>query len=46
MGKLATILTRIEYRNDVGMLKPSGELDLPEKAVGAQGRGQFRSEDL
>ena len=38
--------TGVEQREDVGVLKRRGELDLGEEALGAQDRGKFRVKDL
>ena len=38
--------TRIVQRQDVGMLQPRGDLDLPEEALGSQGRGELGVEHL
>src|SRR5207249_1827373 len=42
----AVRLSRIEQREDVGMLQLGSDLDLAEEPLRAQGRGQFRFEDL
>jgi hypothetical protein len=39
-------LTRIVDRQDVGMLEPGGEADLPLEPVGAEGGGQLRQQHL
>src|SRR3989449_3688920 len=35
--------SRVEKRQDVGVVEPGGELDLPQEALGAQGQRELRS---
>src|SRR5207244_10715277 len=39
-------LSRVEERQDVGMVEPGRELDLPQEPLGAQGDREFRSQHL
>src|SRR5204862_398459 len=39
-------LSRIEKRQDVGVVQPGGELDLPQEPLGAEGHRELRSQHL
>ena len=42
----AGLFAGVEDRQDVRVLKPGGEPDLPEEPLGAEGRGELRPKDL